>query len=399
MRELRRWEAEFDKWLALARATAHTPEEAAVLRDLGRVYRDYDAKREEMLSLYDRGEATRATEILMHELADLHERAFSLCRDYIVANERFLDAAIDAGARRARWATWLVAAFVSVTFAIGIGLVWLFFRGVILPLRSIAAEARAAAGSATSEALGTQEDELQAVGVYLRALMSDVSSGRAAVEESRRRLMSAEKLASVGKLAASVAHELRNPLTAIKMWLFSLHKTIGPDEELDRKIRIISEELARMENVIRNFLEFSRPPTLRLQPHDTSAILDSTMELVGHHIEGKNIRVVRQEAGPLPRILADADQLKQVFINLLHNAVEAMAGGGEIHVSAAVEGAAEGRRMVVVRIRDTGPGMPEDVQQRVFEPFYTTKEEGTGLGLCIAARIMAHAGVWINNAV
>ncbi len=392
LRELHRWKAEFDKSLGLANSTAHTPEEAAVLRDLDHVYHDYDAKRDEVLSLYDRGEATKATAILMHDLADLHERAFSLSRDYIAANERFLDASIDGGARRIRSATWLAAAFVSVTIAIGMGLVWLFFRGVLLPLRSIAAEARTAAGSTTSGAVGTQEDELQAVGVYLRALMSDVSSGRTVVELTRRRLMSAEKLASVGKLAASVAHELRNPLTAIKMWLFSIQKTIGPDQELDRKFGTISEEIARMENVIRNFLEFSRPLALKLQPHDASVLLDSTMELIGHHIEGRNIRIIRQDTRPLPRVRADADQLKQVFVNLLDNAAEVMAEGGEIHLSAAVEGDADGRTMVVVRIRDTGPGMPEDVRQRVFEPFYTTKEEGTGLGLCIAARIMARHG-------
>ncbi len=392
LRELHRWKAEFDKWLGLAKSTADTPEEAAVLRDLVHVYHDYDAKRNEVLSLCDRDEATKATAILVHDLADIHERAFSLSRDYIAVNERFLDAAIDAGARRIRSATWLAAAFVSVTIAIGMGLLWLFLLGVVLPLRSIAAEARAAAGSTTSEAVGTQEDELQAVGVYLRALMSNVSSGRAVVEQTRRRLISAEKLASVGKLAASVAHELRNPLTAIKMWLFSIQKTIGPDGELDRKFGTISEEIARMENVIRNFLEFSRPPAMKLQPHDPSVLLDSTMNLIGHHIEGRNIRIIRQDTRALPRVRADADQLKQVFINLLDNAAEVMAEGGEIHLSAAVEGDADGRTMVVVRIRDTGPGMPEDVRQRVFEPFYTTKEEGTGLGLCIAARIMARHG-------
>src|SRR5690606_21083806 len=156
--------------------------------------------------------------------------------------------------------------------------------------------------------------------------------------------------------------------------------------------RTISEEITRMENVIRNFLEFSRPPALKLQPHDASVLLDSTMELIGHHIDGRNIRIIRQDTHPLPRVRADADQFKQVFMNLLHNAAEVMAEGGEIHLSAAAEGNADGRTMVVVRVRDTGPGMPEDVQQRVFEPFYTTKEEGTGLGLCIAARIMARHG-------
>ncbi len=255
LRELHRWKAEFDKWLGLAQSTAHTPEEAALMRDLDHVYHDYDAKRDEMLSLYDRGEATEATMILVHDLADLYERAFSLCRDVIAANERFVDAAIETGARRIRSATWLAAAFVSATIAIGMGLLWLFLRGVVLPLRSIAAEARAAAGCTTSKGVGTQEDELQAVGEYLRTLMSEVSSGRAVLEQTRRRLMSAEKLASVGKLAASVAHELRNPLTAIKMWLFSIQKTIGPAERGDHPHSSDSGAQGRHSEVGRSLLE------------------------------------------------------------------------------------------------------------------------------------------------
>jgi signal transduction histidine kinase len=90
--------------------------------------------------------------------------------------------------------------------------------------------------------------------------------------------------------------------------------------------------------------------------------------------------------------MADAAQLKQVFLNLLGNAADAMAGGGEIRITANAEKDADGRRMVVVRICDAGPGMPPDIQRRIFEPFFTTKEKGTGLGLCIAAQVMARHG-------
>ena len=92
----------------------------------------------------------------------------------------------------------------------------------------------------------------------------------------------------------------------------------------------------------------------------------------------------------MPAILADTDKLKQVFINLIGNALDAMAPGGEIRIGATVENDADGRPMVVVRFRDSGSGMPKDVQARIFDPFFTTKEDGTGLGLCIAAQIMAH---------
>jgi signal transduction histidine kinase len=105
---------------------------------------------------------------------------------------------------------------------------------------------------------------------------------------------------------------------------------------------------------------------------------------------------VRGPAAPLPPVLADAERLQQVLINLLANAAEAMANGGELRILTAVERDPDGRTMVVLRIQDTGPGMPPDVRDRVFEPFFTTKEHGTGLGLCIAAQIMArHDGLLV----
>ena len=109
-----------------------------------------------------------------------------------------------------------------------------------------------------------EEDELRMMGNHLRNLMSDVSDTRSRLERSRDQLLVAEKLASVGKLAASVAHEIRNPLTAMKMWLFSIQEAVQGNADLGRKLGIISEEIARLESIVRDFLEFSRPRTLAL---------------------------------------------------------------------------------------------------------------------------------------
>ena len=115
--------------------------------------------------------------------------------------------------------------------------------------------------------------------------------------------------------------------------------------------------------------------------------------LCGHRLFEKDIALTRQDSAGLPPVLADADQLKQVFINLLNNASEALPEGGQVQLSSAREQAPEGRAMVVVRFADNGPGIPPELQAHIFEPFFTTKDEGTGLGLCIAARIMArHQG-------
>jgi signal transduction histidine kinase len=154
----------------------------------------------------------------------------------------------------------------------------------------------------------------------------------------------------------------------------------------------MSDEITRLDGMVRDFLEFSRPRALNIEPIQISMILDETLELVGRRYEESQINMVRKYSADMPPIMGDWKQLKQIFINLMNNAAEAMPDGGEMRVLASYVHDMDARPMVLVRVQDTGSGMPEDVQQRIFEPFFTTKESGTGLGLCIAAGIMSRHG-------
>ncbi len=300
---------------------------------------------------------------------------------------------IDKINNRMREITWVVGISGALTLILGGFLLWLFFYRVLFPLRGMVADAKLYPGTRHVDGKGTQEDELRIMGDYLRNLMSDVSDTRSRLERSRNQLMVAEKLASVGRLAASVAHEIRTPLTALKMWLFSIREGVQGNAELKRKLGIISEEIARLESIVRDFLEFSRPRTLDCRPQEVGAVIDQTLELLGPRFRGEKIGITHTARPGLPPVMVDAAQLKQVLLNLLGNAADAMAGGGEIRIASNAEKDADSRPMVVVRICDTGPGMPHDVQCRIFEPFFTTKEKGTGLGLCIAAQVMdLHGG-------
>jgi signal transduction histidine kinase len=162
--------------------------------------------------------------------------------------------------------------------------------------------------------------------------------------------------------------------------------------ELDRKLRIVSEETTRLEAIVRSFLEFSRPPTLHCQQQNICTVIDQTLELLRPRLKEARICAEHLRSGELPPIMADAAQLKQVFINLLVNAADAMTEGGQVRITSTVEKDADGRPMVVARVCDSGHGIPPDIQRRIFEPFFTTKESGTGLGLCIAAQVMARHG-------
>ncbi|MFH1570018.1 MAG: ATP-binding protein, partial [Gemmatimonadota bacterium] len=389
--ELARREPAFQAWLVRAGETAHTEEERRIIEEIAAIYRDFDRKREEVIALYWSGERERARAVMLGDMASLYEQAYDRCEAFIAANERYVEARIRDGRRRVRQDMALAGGFTVLTTMSAVALLWLFFHGILRPLRRMAEAARVFSDPAQG-VVDSPDDELHAVGFYLRELMSDVAEARTDLERSRGQLLSAEKLVSVGKLAASVAHEIRNPLTSLRMRLFWLQQQVGDDPRYEDEFRVVSEELARLESVIRNFLEFSRPPELQLGVHPVSALLDKTLELVGHRLVEKDIAVVRTGEEGLPAVKADAEQLKQVFINLILNAAEAMEDGGRLHIAAAP--APDGGRhgALAVRFRDTGSGVPADVRERIFEPFFSTKEHGTGLGLCIAASIMARHG-------
>ena len=392
LKNYQRQKGSFHEALEQARKTTHTLDERKILDSLEEAYREYDEKRNEMIALHQRGDKDQAIALYLNEVNRLFQQVDRLSRDFIVENKRTIDSTTAHAQRRVIRITWVVAGFSALTIGLGAFLAWLFFHSVLNPLRQLVADARKFAGQRCATSAEIPSEEIPAVGEYLHSLMSDVSDARTALDDNRRRLLNAEKLATVGKLAAGVAHEIRNPLTAIKMWLFSIRKAVGDNPELDRKFEIVSEELTRMDKIVSNFLEFSRPSALKQEAQSVSTLVHRTLELFSHRIEEKKLRLVHHDAERLPSVMVDADQFRQVLNNVLDNAIEATSVGGEIQVSVAKEHRTSDQLMVVVRVHDNGKGISQDVGEKIFEPFYTTKDDGTGLGLCIAAQIMAKHG-------
>ena len=380
--------------LVEAESTAHTPEEHDILDRMSQLYQDYYSKQEEILALNQQGKFEQAKVILLSSMNTLYEDLFGLCEKFIVTNERLIDSKIKNADYQINRATLIVSISVILTSLLGGVLLWFFFHSILLPLRRMAKDVQIIPGQGEqSVSAVTSTDEVREVGFYIRALMSDVIETRSNLKQSRAQLINAEKLASVGKLAAIVAHEIRNPLTSLKMRIFSIRKGLTKNPDFKDDLRVISEEIARLESVIRNFLEFSRPQELKLRAYKISLLIDKSLELFGHWFEQKNIEIIRENDVNLPLVMADADQIKQVFINIFRNSVEALNENGKIYITTRLESDKNNKDMITVRFKDTGPGVPQEIRARIFEPFFTTKNEGIGLGLCIAAQIMAlHGG-------
>ena len=215
---------------------------------------------------------------------------------------------------------------------------------------------------------------------------------RQELHKTQVQLLQAEKMSSLGKLAAGVAHQLNNPLGGIILFTQLILEEYDLPEGAVEDLKRILEDAQRSRDIVKELLEFARQTRQEVRPHDLNRALSRTLFLLENQSVFQNIVTKKNLAEGLPPVPADIQQLNHVFMNIVLNAAEAMEGRGELSVTTFL---APGRNKVVIEISDTGPGIPEEVLPHVFEPFYTTKEQGkgTGLGLSLVYGIVeSHRG-------
>ncbi len=208
--------------------------------------------------------------------------------------------------------------------------------------------------------------------------------------ESRQLVERQEKLASLGMLAAGVAHEIRNPLTSIKAWLYLQQKHLKPGTPGFADAELIGGEINRLERIVKDFLQFARPSDPQFIQVPADQPLREVQTLLKPELEKSNVNLVLGENVPA-QIYIDPQQIKQVLINLIHNAADSIGKDGVVTLRVLLdEKRLNDRQMdvVILEVADTGKGIPPEAEKRLFDPFFTTKDSGTGLGLPIAARIV-----------
>jgi len=211
---------------------------------------------------------------------------------------------------------------------------------------------------------------------------------RRLVEQSRAQLVQSEKLAATGRLAASLAHEINNPLQAIHNSLqLMLTFPLEPDEQREY-LQMASEEVERLMRLVARMLDFARRPRKGMKPTSLNDVIEKVLTLCSKYLQHHRVTLRRDLAPDLPPVLANADELSQVFLNLILNAVDAMPEGGTLRVSSRLMG--DGR--LEVTFSDTGHGIPPEHLDRIFEPFFTTKENGSGLGLTVSHSVIERHG-------
>jgi signal transduction histidine kinase len=265
-------------------------------------------------------------------------------------------------------------------------LAYLLVYQILNPLRALIRE------TSRNENIEQSGNDVKTLSQSVRGLIEDAGQTQAELERSRENLLQAEKMAMVGKLAAGMAHSVRNPFTSVKMRLFSLNRSLKLSGTQKEDFEVISEEIDHIDTIVQNFLEFSRPPKLKMQPVSPSTVVDTAIQLLRYRLGSYNVVATVHRDKMLPAVDADPDQLKEVLVNLIVNACEAMTGGGTIDIVERTTGTSPDRQQIEIRITDNGTGMSSAAVKKVFDPFYTTKEEGTGLGLSIVSRIIREHG-------
>jgi signal transduction histidine kinase len=227
----------------------------------------------------------------------------------------------------------------------------------------------------------------------LRATVEELLRAYDHLKNTQDELLESEKLASIGKMAAVISHEIRNPLAAIKnsAGIFKRHALLSPDDR--ELLDIIGKEINRLDGFITDFLEFAKPHPLQMTMSNLNGVIEETTALLAHHDgSGGPIRIVRSLDPLLPDFMMDRNAIKQVVWNILLNAVQAMSEGGTLTITTAYNPDGPERGEATIAATDTGRGMSGETIKKAFQPFFSTKTRGTGLGLSIVERIVRQHG-------
>jgi hypothetical protein len=290
--------------------------------------------------------------------------------------------------------------------------------------RLMAAVARVQEGDLDTRAVLGTRDELGRLAENFNAMVEKLRAARAEIElYHQKRLDRAERLATLGELAASLAHEIKNPLAGIAGAVQVMAEELPEGEPRKEIMHEILSQIHRLDRTVQDLLAFARPGEPEVAPCDIHRVLDRVLLLLAENPEAKQVRVVRAYQPDLPCLQADGKQMGQVFLNLILNAVQAMPGGGSVTIATqvvnwssreSVDQANRHRRgpsppihqstnprgeqsaWVEVAVTDTGPGIPPHILPEIFTPFISTKRRGTGLGLSVSRRIVEDHGGWIR---
>ncbi len=390
---LEKRQEEFLSWLIEAMENTRSEKEKDLLLSISSLFDDFENNLNEAQKLNQQSKMEQTKSILLRTSRDLFDKIYEKCEIFVSINENAMFAAEDTLNRMNSTVRKSIYGLIIGGMILGVSLGLVISRSIINPIYELVLKVRGAAGKEFVERINLIEGtELEELDQLVHALINRINTAMSDLERNRQLLAQSEKLASLGKISAGVAHEIRNPLTSIKMLIYALKEELMHDEEKRNDLEVIVKEIDRMDRVVKNFLQFARPPEPNFEPTDINLIVREMLELLEARLRQNHIILAESYLSDLHKIPADADQMKQVILNLVLNAIDSMPNGGQLKVETLRVQKQENRDWIAIKIFDTGSGIPQEIKDMLFDPFVSGREAGIGLGLSIAHQIVKRHG-------
>ena len=358
------------------------------LQNIADEYKAYVAAKDHTIENYNESMIKENISAMHEQQRSVFFNLLELCRQFRENQWKVIIDTEQVNKQRSEYLRF-IAYSALISFAILCLLIfYILYKQILEPIRGLAIET----GGSPME---SSKDEILSLSHSLKGMMKDFNETHNQLTKSRESLIQAEKMAMVGELAAGVAHSIRNPFTSIKMRMFSLSRSTDLTDVQNEDLEVITDEIGRIDRILQNFLEFARPPKLAIDACHVTTIIESTITLLEYRLKEYSVKITHNPKNDLPEVRVDRDRIKEALVNLITNACEAMENGGRIFISETLVPDSAKGEVVRITLKDNGPGIPDRIIQKITDPFFTTKENGSGLGLSIVSRIVReHNGLF-----
>jgi signal transduction histidine kinase len=377
----------FEEALQKVRTEAHTPEELAYVDLIDRNYQNYRLGLENLKIGPQRTQVDFVHMVDQHPVNDVVEP----CQELLNQNKAIMDQTSEDNSRVSRQVRWLMILLGIVGPISGLLVGFAVARGLSRSIYQLSVRVQDMAQRLDQDvaAISIQADgDMQSLDRQLQHVVERVEDVTERFQRQQREMLRAEQLSAVGQLAASVAHEVRNPLTSVKMLVEAALRARNPQPLTADDLKVIHGEIARLERTVQGFLDFARMPSPKRSRCDLREVIRQANDLIQARARQQKVEVIIETPEQPIDANVDRDQIRNVLVNLFLNTLDAMPTGGRLSVQLKESPDGELR----LEIADTGPGISADMQPKLFTPFASSKPTGTGLGLSICRRIIEEHG-------
>jgi signal transduction histidine kinase len=378
---------------------------AYIFDDKGRIVGDYHEDQRHLLSTFadELGKkVTAASETLIH--TDYQTQILDISKPVTLGHEKLGGIRLGIDLRpileEIQKVTFKAVGISSAIFLIGLGIIFMITSRMIKPIERLTLAAkRIAEGNLEYRVSIQRDDEIGTLAEAFDQMGERLMQRERELKQSQDTLRRADRLSSLGLLTAGLAHEIRNPLVAIRTFTQLLPERYDDAEFRDSFRGLALKEVDRICGLITDLLSFARPSKPNVAPENVNDVVDNIARILESQAKEKGMSISREFSDSLPKVWIDTEQMKQVFMNLILNAIQAMNEGGSITLATRAvsrNGSGPSGEFVQVEIRDTGIGIPEENLQHIFDPFFTSKDEGSGLGLAVSHQIVQEHGGFVT---